>query len=442
MRNRSPYCLSVAIAVLAFVFFACRPVGTAAAEGAGKDRSLPFFSQGQAVYDPQDQAKSQQQAIKDLQGQALVQAIGKFMSPDRIGSQFSEIQKKILARSERYVDSYRVFSEAQAEGGLYRVIGQVTVAMDVLRKDLEEAGFQVAEAKAEKTGDAEQAQSRQAAAQGPARSATRGLAVTKKEILWVVPEKWEQAWVLPTDRRDVRSLFAQSMIRELGDYDYSLEFPQAGSVKMDIYGNIPPSQVVALAEGLGIREAVAGTVSYKRAQGEMARLETSLRVFRVPSGKAEGEVQKAQSMEELTNQEGALALASRVASRLDELLGGAGSGESAGAGQEEGEGGAAASAEGSGPWKINLPAAQYVYWREVERVLREQFKGMRVAGLEMGASEGTIRLEGIDGSFLSRMNGSSLPSGALIRIDSYSTEERAVRLSFTPPGRTPAEPQQ
>ena len=38
---------------------------------AAQSRSTTYFSSGQAVYDPQDPAKSQQQAIQDLMVQGL-----------------------------------------------------------------------------------------------------------------------------------------------------------------------------------------------------------------------------------------------------------------------------------------------------------------------------------------------------------------------------------
>ena len=78
--------------------------------------------------------------------QGLTQAIGSFLSPTQMGTQFSEIQKKLLAKPSKYIDSYQVFSESQTDG-MFRVIGQVTVSMDALRKDLEESGILAAQQK-------------------------------------------------------------------------------------------------------------------------------------------------------------------------------------------------------------------------------------------------------------------------------------------------------
>ena len=46
--------------------------------------------------------------------------------------------------------------------------------------------------------------------------------------------------------------------------------PQPGSVRMDLSGNIPPSQVISLAEGLGIQDVVVGKVSYSAGPQQQA----------------------------------------------------------------------------------------------------------------------------------------------------------------------------
>ena len=287
-----------------------------------------------------------------------------------------------------------------------------------------------------------------AATQQPRPAASRGLSVTKKEILWVVPEKWEQEWVLPIDKRDIRSLFTQSIARALDDYDYTLQFPQPGSLKMDITGNIPPSQVISLAQGLGIQAVVLGTASFKQERGsKTAKLEANLRVIRIGPDKSEGEIRQEQSMEEASNQEGAMQLASRIAPRLNTLLGGTGEDKRKASlpdsvPEKQGSTPASQTGENTQSWTIHLPSAQYSYWREVERILREQFKDMHVDGLEMSPQEGVVRLSSVDGSFISRMNGTSLPSGALIVVDSYSAETQTIKISFTPPGKVQGGPKQ
>jgi hypothetical protein len=203
--------------------------------------------------------------------------------------------------------------------------------------------------------------------------------------------------------------------------------------------------VIAFAQGLGIPEVVIGSVALRQERNKPAKLETSLRVLKVGTGQAAGEISREVGMEELSNREGAGELASRIAPQLNNLLVGAAEGErkteiTGTPAEQSGRAASAPASDTAGRWTVTLPSAQYAYWKELERALREQFKTLHVASLEMGTSEGTIRLDGVDGSAISKMNGTSLPSGAQIRIESYSTETRSIKLSFTPPGTAKPEP--
>jgi len=422
MRKSSSYFLLF----ITLILLPLALVSTAAAAGDQAAGRSSFFCQGQAPVNAQDQAAGKQQAIQDFLTQGIIQAVGKFLSPTQMSTQYAQIQKQVFAQPSKYIDSYQVFSENE-NGGSYQVMGQVTVSMDILKKDLEEAGFSVAAGPAASSpapiSDNAQAQNTTPAQAPPVQhSATRGLSPTKKEILWVVPEKWEQEWVLPTDKKDSRSLFVQSVVRELKDYDYSIQLPQAGSLKMDITGNIPPSQVRAMAEALGIRDAVVGTVNYRQVHNKTVKLEIAFRVLSTGS-KASDEVRKEQSMEDFSNQEGAMMLASRIVPELNTLLGG--TNPAASAGQES------TPAEKAAPWTVTLPTGQYPYWREVENALREQFRNMQMASVELGSQEAVVRLEGVDGSAISRLNGLSMPSGVQVHIEAYSAEARTVKMSFS-----------
>ncbi len=143
MRIRSAHFRAIPF-LIALAIFASGPDFVRAAEGQAQGRSVPFFSQGQAVYNPQDHAKSQQQAIQDFLGQAITQAAGRFMSPSQMGSQFSDLQKKIFPHAQNTWTRTRFFRNPG--GGPLQGARTVTVAMDALRKDLEESGFPVAEA--------------------------------------------------------------------------------------------------------------------------------------------------------------------------------------------------------------------------------------------------------------------------------------------------------
>ncbi len=434
---------------------------------AAQSRPATYFSSGQAVYDPQDPAKCQQQAIQDLMVQGLTQAIGSFLSPAQMGTQFAEIQKDVLAKPSKYIDSYQVFSEGQT-GAMFRVVGQVTVSMGALKEDLEKSGILAVQQKAlaqpaaspgisaptgstesenkhveEDVESAEEPDESQPPAsqppvieEGAGRASYRGISATRREILWAVAEKWDQEWDLPTESDNVSSLFARSLGKEMDNF--SILFPQSGSVKMDLSGNIPPSQVISLAEGLGIQDVVVGKVCYAEDRNsKQVSLDASLRVIRIAQGKSEFELHKVQSMDDLSNQEGALELARRIAPQLSSLLGGAQAGQGAGASTPGGT--SSAQVASAGPLLVNVPSAQYPYWMELESILREQFKNMQIASLQIGATESAVKLDGVNGEYILKMSGTRLPSGATVRIDSYSTEAQTMKVSFSPPGGVQAE---
>jgi hypothetical protein len=219
----------------------------------------------------------------------------------------------------------------------------------------------------------------------------------------------------------------------MGDNDFSMFFPQPGSVKMDLSGNIPPSQVISLAEGLGIQDVVVGKVSYAEDRNsKQVLLDADLRVIRIGQGKSEFAVHKAQSMEDLSNQEGALELAKRIAPQLSNLLGGPQAGQGAGASTPGGA--PSAQVASVGPLLIYVPSAQYPYWMELESILRDQFKNMQIASLQIGTTQSAVKLDGVNGEYILKMSGTRLPSGATVRIDSYSTEAQTMNVSFSPPG--------
>jgi hypothetical protein len=94
-----------------------------------------------------------------------------------------------------------------------------------------------------------------------------------------------------------------------------------------------------------------------------------------------------------------------------------------------------------GPLTLYLPSAQFSYWSEFERILREQWKNMQVNGLVIGPTEGVVKLDGVSGDYILKMSGTSLPSGATLRVDSYSTEAQTMKISFSAPGKAQAETQ-
>jgi len=413
--------------------------------------------------------------------QGLTQAIASFLSPTEMGAQVAEIRKKVLSKPEKYIDSYQVFSEDRT-GALFRVVGQVTVSMSALKDDLVKSGLLTSQqmpvaqpAPSPGLGTASEAPGSQdvrgeedaQSSQEPGDScktsvsphpgpspqaegepegsqpreveqvtpgpASRGIAATKTQILWAVPEKWKQEWVFPADREDVRIPFTRSLSREVDDFNLSILLPQSGLVRMDLAGNIPPSQVISLAEGLGVQDVVVGKVScHLDPNSRQALLDANLRLIRIDRGKSEFELHSTQNMEDLSNQEGATQLARQIAAQLSNLLGGSQAGRRAG-GSTQGAPPSPDQVENVGPLVIYVPSAQYSYWMELEAILREQFINMQRAGFEIGPTESEVKLDGVNGDYILKMSGAKLPSGAAIHIDSFSTEEQTMKVSFAPP---------
>ena len=423
-----------------------------------------FFSQGQAVDAPGDHAKSRQEAVSDFLSMAVTQAMGRFLSPSEMADRLPTLQDSLLKQPERYVETYQIFSE-NSVNGLYRVTGQVTVTMDSLRNDLKKSGLPVSSEQnvAQKERPRDESEGTAAGISGEAAASvatspeeaaepTQEAGPANRDVFWAVTEKWDQEWNLPDDPANPRDLFAAGAAQELEDFGWSLRLPEKKSFAIDNSGNISTEQVLARAGEMNIERAVMGAVSLRQKQGESTRLNAVLRVLSVSTRKTVGEIRKELPVEEGSNQEAAMALTAAVAPQLDRLLDGA---SQAGPPAKEG---LPAGAPGVGPEPATPPAAgsgrpgpapetpapegawilkiatrqQFSAWQQVEKLLREQFKSMQVKGLQFGASQITAILEGVDGRFFSSLNGKRFQGGETVQVDSFSPEERSVKITVSP----------
>ena len=115
--------------------------------------------------------------------------------------------------------------------------------MDALRKDLEGTGWTLAPATASAAGPREIAAAGVSREAAPSvadteanREGPRGMILSKQEILWIVAEKWEEEWVIPSDRHDPHGIFALSVLEEFQDYETSLRMPGPGTIAVDDRG--------------------------------------------------------------------------------------------------------------------------------------------------------------------------------------------------------------
>ena len=430
MSNRLP----VLILGLTVMFGSALMVsGQVLAQGGGS-----FFSQGQAVYDAQDLAKSQQGALQDLLVQAVTQALGTMLNPSQMGSHYAALQAKILKQPERYVQTYQIFSE-NPTGGLYRVTGQVTVAMDVLKNDVQQLGLTTSEAPQvqpiepaapEQTALPVEPATPPQAVQAPppeqypaqVETPSQPAMTSEQRILWAVAENWDNSWILPSSSADPQCLFAMSSLQESQDYLWSMSFPQTGSITVDLSGNLARERVIALAQSMGVQSAVTGGLTFHQNGGQGPSLEASLQVIDVPSGQSKGEIHKELPISS-SHQEGAMRMAYVLVPQLDRLLRGTSSaiypqtGVSIAAGDE---------------WTL-LVHAEYPYasWEEVEEALRERFSSMQVNKLEVGPNLVKVKIQGIGTEFLSMLQeGIPLKDGTRIQASGYSPENRSLELSL------------
>ncbi|MCK8602551.1 hypothetical protein [Desulfoferrobacter suflitae] len=404
------------------------PLPAAAAETGG------FFSQGQAVYDAQDLAKSQQEALQDLMVQGVTQALASLLSPSQMGSHYPAIQSKILKQPERYIESYQVFSENPA-GGLYRITGQVNVAMSALKRDVEQLGLTAAPVSEAAPAAPEQTvQPQEAAAPResvapppppepyPVQSETgQPMPASEQRVLWAVAEKWDSSWILPESSGDSRCFFVLSVLQESQDYPWLLNFPQGGSLALDTSGHVARAQLLALAGSSGTQSAISGTVSVRQDSGQGPAVEVFLQVIDVTSGQSKGEIRKEMPMGNATYQEGAIKMAYLLVPQLDRLLRAASS--------------AAVPAPATmmtpgGVWTVLIRADYpYFYWEELEQVLRDRFASLQVNKLQVSRDLAEVQVEGLGTEFFTLLQeGILLRDGTRMQLGSYSPENRSVEL--------------
>jgi hypothetical protein len=397
-----------------------------------------FFARGQAIADPHEPSNSRQEAIQDLQAQAVIQATAVLLSSAQLEKQLQLIQEKVLKQPERYVQTSQIFLENPNQGGLYRVTGQVSVAMDRLKKELDILGLLHQEAETIQPsvppGPSQGSSSMEAMAEsGKAREGMVKAPVSGQEILWAVAEKWDDEWYLPSDRSDPKGLFAACVLQGSLDYGWSLRLPQMETLALDLKGEIPASQVLAQGKALGLSHAVSGTLALVEGADGEGRLQAVLRLLSVSSGKIQGEIHRELGIGDSSNQEAALELADLLIPQLDrQLRAPPPSGETT-------ENVVKPSEAGELVLQIRSKDA-YGDWLAMEKTIREQFKSLQVKGFEIRSGQSVVRLYGVDEASLRGLHGTNLPNGAQVQIVSLDGENHAFVVTFLRAGTGPAEP--
>jgi hypothetical protein len=397
-----------------------------------------FFSQGQAIYSSQNRLKSQQAAIQDFLVQAIVQAAATFLSPGQLGEHYQVIQERLLKQPDRYVQSYELFTENPDQAGLYRITGQVTVSMDLLKKDLMTLGLTRTEAEGSQPqvfpSGPQAAPSRPSIAQPDKKG---GLpdngTVSAEEVLWAVAEKWDDEWQLPGDSKGSEGLLAASVFQASRDYGWSIRLPQMGTLAPDGNGEVPSAQALALAEALGLHRVVVGNVGLMPGQDDEVRLQAKLYILSVASGKAQGEIHKELAIRDMSAQEAALELADFVVPQLERQL--------RGAAQTGPATDSVAVPEETGELVLQIRSRDgYTDWLALEKTLREHFKELQVKGFEIRPEMSIVKILGADGTSLMNLDGTRLSNGLQIQITRLGRGHDSLTITFVKPGISPVEP--
>lgn len=388
-----------------------------------------FFAQGQAIYYPEDKARSQSEATRDLMSSGVLQAVAGVLGPAGTQSMFGQVQEKVLANQERYVDGYQLASEGLANG-LYRVTGQVTVSRELLIQDMRDFGFQVPPGPPPRVAELVQgkptlippgpAQNLQAGRPG------RGPGPTRPMIVWAVAENWESKWVLPDDvTGGGLPPFARGILERARGVGWTPRFVPAPSFQVDREGNLKVEEVLAVSRQAGLEKAVIGRAWLDASQPGNERVLASLETLDVASGGSEAEVGGERALEGGAVEEAILHLVESVMPSLDRAL-------SAREGAREHDA-AAEAVRGPETWTLTINASHpQSAWEIVRKEIEALFKDARTTGFEMGANRITVQIEGVEGrSLRDALDGMEVsPDIPAIRIDEFSEDGRSMAMGF------------
>ena len=416
-----------------------------------------FFSQGKAVYNPQDRDASRRLAMEDFIGQAIMQALGVSFSPSRLGSALPDIQEKILKNSDRYVERYEIYSE-NIDAGMYRVVGQVFVSTAQLKSDFTAMGDAPAQENTHPDEDGssgEEVSSRgdepsaldtddqdapvmpavvEAGEAGHEDREGGGLSLTRTEVLWAVTENWTGSWLLPKDKGDPSAYFLLSVEHAAAEFNWSVLLPEPGTLPVDASGNVPVAVLLAQAGSQGIQNVVVGTIVSGVAEKGTHPV-CSLRVLKVSTGKVQGEIRREWASDDASNQEAALDMAGLVVPQIEQLFRTAAPSPPPASADVSPRrsvpvpSGGEKDSVGADEWTLKI-RSDGGGWAQVERLLRERLKNVRILAIEMGSGETKVRIGGVDIASIQVLNGTPLKSGGILMINEISMENRSIAVSI------------
>ncbi len=442
--------LNSILSALVLLVFVILPDTSSGAIG-GRDGVGSYFAQGQAVANETDRASSRRDAIFNMQVQAVTQAAGAFISPSEMGARFDEMYAEILGRPEKYVQTYQIFSEMPSEGGLFKVTGMVGVSLDLLRGDFVRLGFLEEGASKRRESELETPGASPAQLEsipeespalpveitqgGPLPAASEAAAgqTAARDVLWVVPENWDDGYRLPQGPNDLSALLSQSILQESDDFSWRIVFPDPTGFAQTESGVIDSDAALEAARRMEVLSMVLGRVTLLRSPEGERRIESHLRVFEVPSGRLRGEVREVVNLEAFTMEEGALRMASEAVPKLDSLFQEVGRVAAPEAPAEKTEIRVDESPLERGVTEVHVVSSNaFAQWLDLEKLLREKAPDFVIQSLELGHGEAVVRVTGVNAEFLQGMDGTAMSNDLLLRVERLQGAESRVRVGFEP----------
>ncbi len=418
----------------------------------GRDGTVSYFAQGQALAYEDDQARGRQAAVHNMQVQAVTQASGVFISPSQMGAGFEKMYQQILSRPEKYVQNYQVFSEMPLDAGLYKVTGMVNISLDLLRGDFVRLGF-LEEGASRRTPqdkysdpaspDSTTDQSaepmilpielKQEELSDPPRGDVRRQDEYLPQVLWGVTEKWNEGFRPVRDGNDLEAQFLQGLLKDSNASRWRITFPDGNELAVDESGEFNQDALSATAHDMGMSRVVWGKVAVIEVSSGETAIESRLQVLDVSSGQSLSEVHEILPLGDLTLQEGAVRMAAMVAPQLNPFLD-----ETPLRGEDISSRSETVNLEGRVPVESEelelqvVSSNSYVSWLELEKLLRQENTDLEVRSLEIGQGETIVRVMGVTIESVQAMDGSSMADDFSWKVEMLTPCKWRIEATLIP----------
>jgi len=470
-------------------------LGLAAAARAQGDVAA-FRCQARVAVGDTDPASLRDRTRQALLTDGVRQAVASLLAPEEASRIEAALRKNVYARPDRYVTTYQIFSE-QAQADTLEMSGEITVSLDLLRSDLNHLGVQgirSAAAPSPAPAPASISTSAPAAMAGgtvgtaqalaPSGSASPPATIPEvkepapapgREVLWVVAERWKDAWMLPQQDGPESSPFFLGVNQEIGDYGWTLVTPRAGGVSQQADGGAVLEDALALAEAMAIPIVALGRMSGQQGADNSILASTEFRLIEVAGNRDLGTIHQQWQALGVNGAEAAVQLANLVVPGIDQVLshrqpaaptaghGGstaktapiADSGSAAMAGPGAGSGPLPALPSGSALLSAAAPATEvvapaageqvieirgrqpYAVWEAFQSLLTGHSGALHVTTLELAPHGVRAHVTGADLNLFATFNGYRLNDQLVLRLDQVRQQERTITFSTVPADQPP-----